>query len=105
MIELLTDLLMLTGYLKNNDIDYLIFNGTPDEKYQKEHLLNTFLSVINKDEYVFDLLNFSFTEWCISQGYVPIDKKSTPTIGHPTLDAHEAFGTMLLDVFQTHNKG
>jgi len=94
-INLYMDLINFTGYMKSNNIKYLIFRGNPVESFEEDHLLDTFSSVLSTDPGVFDLQRFSFTQWCIDKNYKPIDYQDRPEIGHPSLDAHQEFGLFL----------
>jgi hypothetical protein len=99
-INLNMDLINFTGYMKSNNIRYLIFRGNPVEKFEEEHLLDTFNAVLLADPGVFDLRHFSFTQWCLEKNYKPIDSEDRPEIGHPSLEAHRRFGLFLANHFK-----
>ena len=94
-INTLADLIMLAGFMKQHGIDYLIYRSCPIEKFTSAHLLDTFRDSVDTDPGMLDLFNFSFTGWCIEQGYTPIDSLDRPELGHPSLEAHQAFGKLL----------
>lgn len=96
-IELNMDLINFTGFMKSNNIRYLIFRGNPVEQLGNDHIRNTFDDVLTKDTNIFNLNNFSFTQWCLDRKYEPIDSVDKPMIGHPSLEAHQAFGLFLAD--------
>jgi hypothetical protein len=81
--------------MKQHGIDYLIYRSCPIEKFTSAHLLDTFRDSVDTDPGMLDLFNFSFTGWCIEQGYTPIDSLDRPELGHPSLEAHQAFGKLL----------
>lgn len=96
-INLIMDLINFTGFMKANNIEYLIFRGPPVEPFQEEHLLNTFDKFISTDSNVLDLKNFGFNQWCIDNNYPPLDWLDRPEIGHPSIEAHKAFGLFLTE--------
>jgi len=94
-INTLADLIMLTSFLKLNNIDYLIYRANPVEQFTTSHLLDSFRNQIDNDPGIIDIFNFSFTGWCIEQKYRPVDFIDRPELGHPSLEAHQAFGKLL----------
>jgi len=99
-INLYTDIIMLTGFLKQHGIQYAIYRGNPCLPLDPEHLLDSFKAVLHQDSGVFDLFDFSFTGWCVDRGHVPLDYQDQPHLGHPSLLAHEEFGIFLTNHLQ-----
>ena len=93
--NLLMDLIMLTSFFRENNIDYLIFRGQPIEQFDSAYLMDFFKNQINRDSGILDLFNFSFNKWSLSHGYQPVDLLDRPEIGHPSLEAHFKFGKFL----------
>jgi len=96
-INLIMDLINFTSFMKLHNIEYLIFRGNPAEPLEDEHVLDTFGNQLADDNNIFDLFNFSFTKWCVDNNYQPIDFVDQPYIGHPSLEAHNAFGLFLTE--------
>lgn len=94
-IRLLSSLVALTGLFKHNNIDYLIFRGNPVEKFEPEYVMDFLQKQLEQDPGILDLTNFSFTQWTLDRDFVPLDSLDLPTCGHPSLDAHRAFGNYL----------
>ena len=95
-INLLTDLIMLKHTLDALDVDFLVFQSPRAEKLQEEYLLDFFKQQIRDDERFFDLEEFGFCDWSLSQGFAPMDYHDRPSIGHYGPDAHRAFAEHIL---------
>lgn len=95
-INLLMDLVMLTSFFREHDVGYCIFRGNPSVEHGQGLLLDTFRHEIMQDPNILDLDHFSFTGWCVEQGLQPLDYHDQPTLGHPSLEAHERFSQSIL---------
>ena len=49
----------------------------------------------NPDNF-FDFESFGFLNWSLQQGFDPLDFLDRPEYGHPTAEAHSAFGEQIL---------
>lgn len=96
LINLYQDILSLIAFLKLQKIDYIIFQGNPVESFEPTFIKDIFKKQLDQYKNVLDLEKFSFTEWCISQNFVPIDSLDRPFIGHPSPQAHEAFAKQII---------
>jgi len=101
MTNLLTDIVMLTGWLKNNNIKYLIFSNV-DKLEGEEYIgytspfINSLRDSIDLDDNIIDLWNFSFGTYALENGLKPTDEDIYGKHGHPGKDAHILFGKYLL---------
>ena len=95
-INLLCDLIMLRALFDSLNIHFIIFQSPVAEKLQSDYLLDFFKKQIAEDSRFLDLENFGFCDWCIDQGFVPLDFLDRPKIGHPGPEAHIAFAEKIL---------
>lgn len=99
--ELLTDLIMFTGWCQNNHIQYLIFSnvdvlpGDSQVGYTSP-FLNTLKHRIDQDPNIIDLWNFSFGTFSLNGGFVPKDYHIYGKHGHPDSGAHRKFAEFLI---------
>jgi hypothetical protein len=94
-INLLTDILLFTTFLKSQNIDYLIFSGPSMETLQSEHLVD-FFKLQLQDPNIFDFEKFGFCNWCNANGFESIDTTEPKGTGHYKQDAHLAFAEQVL---------
>jgi hypothetical protein len=94
-INLLCDLLMFQSLMQQLNIQFLVFQSPVAEKLTSEYLVDFFKSNLNSQNF-FDLETFGFVNWCHQQGFIPLDLKDRPQIGHYGADAHRAFAEQIL---------
>lgn len=94
-IDLFSKLAMFDCFCKNNNIDYIVFQGPKAEKLQSEYLLDFFKTMITQKN-IIDLEKFGFCDWCAEQGFTPYDNLKFKKIGHYKKDAHYAFADNIL---------
>ncbi len=95
-INLLTDLIMLKSTMHALNVDFLIFQSPQAEKLESDYLLDFLKQQIAGDARFFDFEEFGFCSWCFENGFVPLNKSESPTIGHYGTDAHFAFANCVL---------
>jgi hypothetical protein len=93
-INFLMDILLFKKLLEQNNIQYLMFQGSIAEKLDKEYLLDFFRTHV-QDQRIFDLETFSFCGWCHKHGYQPFPGEPYEA-GHYGPDAHKAFAEQFL---------
>jgi len=103
-IKILQNIILLTNWCKNNNIQYVILSGPLQEPIDfNAPCVKNFYDEVNNDKNVINLFNDSFTEWCVRQGYTPMDEYTqeiqgrTYNIGHHGKLAHEAFAKFLIE--------
>lgn len=100
--NLLTDLIMLTGWAKSKNIKYLVYcntntlPGEPQVGLTSPFIANLFQTVLN-DKHIIDLWNFSFKDYALSCKFIPKDYNIYGEHGHPNAEAHQSFAHLLLD--------
>ena len=102
--KLLQNIILLTSWCKHNNIKYVIVSGPLQEPIDVlAPFVKNFYDVILNDNNIINIFENSFTEWCISQGFVPIDNYTqkihgkTHIIGHHGEKAHKAFADFLIN--------
>lgn len=98
--NLLTDVIMFTGWLKSHNMRYLIFNNTnvlPGEP--QVGLTSPFISslcqAVLDDKNILNFWEFSFKDFALSNNFVPKDYEKYGIHGHPGAEAHKLFGDFL----------
>ncbi len=99
--DLITDLLMLTGWCKSHNIRYLIFSNVdllPDHTTVdcKSPFLSSLVETFKDDPGVIDPWAFSFGTYARDLGYQPKDSHLYGIHGHPSHDAHQKFSEFLI---------
>lgn len=99
--NLLCELILLTGFLRDNKIKYLIWSGPQTECIHPVDsdapFISEFYKKITSDPRVFlPYDQISFCTWCTSRGYVPMDFAKFGKYGHHGEEAHKAFAEHLL---------
>jgi len=101
---LLQQIIMFTSWCKLNNIKYVIFSGPVVEPCDVHApFIKPFADEVAKDNSVLDLFTFSFTQWCLSKGFLPIDdftqeiNGKTFVVGHHGPEAHLAFANFLVE--------
>ena len=102
MTDLLTDIVMLTGWLKHNNIKYLMFSNV--DRFDGDDLigynspfLDSLQSTIKQDLCIIDPWEFSFGTHALEKGYIPKDANIYGKHGHPGEQAHIMFGNYLVE--------
>lgn len=100
--NLLTDIIMLTGWCKSNNIPYVVFSNVdilPDDNKigYTSPFIQSLRHTVELDPNVINPWNFSFGSHALSQGFVPKDQHLYGRHGHPDAQAHKMFGNLLVD--------
>jgi hypothetical protein len=98
------ELVMLTGFLKDQKINYIMFAGnnlTYKTIDYQDIFIKSFADHIHTDTDILDLNNFSFTQYCLQQNHVPFDQDQWGIHGHHGDLAHLDFAKFL---FNHYNK-
>jgi hypothetical protein len=97
-------LTMLTSFLKQQKVDYIVFVGnniTYKPLDYRADFIKNFAEYVRNDPNILDLNNFSFTQYCLQQQYIPFDKDQWGIHGHHGELAHQDFAKFL---FAHYNK-
>jgi hypothetical protein len=100
--NLLTDIIMLTGWCKHSNIPYVIFSNMDclpnDERVgYTSPFLQSLRQTIELDPNILNPWTFSFGTHALSQGFIPRDQNVFGRHGHPGAAAHNMFGKMLVE--------
>jgi hypothetical protein len=100
--NLLTDIVMLTGWCKSSNINYVIFSNVDrlpgdDKVGYTSPFVKSLRQTVEQDPNIIDLWNFSFGSYALSQGFVPKDQNKYGKHGHPGAEAHKMFGNLLVE--------
>lgn len=107
--NLLTDLIMLTGWCKSNNIPYVIFSNVaclPDDNKvgYESPFVQSLRATIEQDKNIINPWSFSFGQYALDAGFEPKDKVLYGIHGHPGESAHIMFGNYLVEyIKKTHN--
>jgi hypothetical protein len=106
--ELLTDIIMLTNFAKNNGINILIFENcqklpTLPHVDVASPFLSNFFKYINDSKNVINLWDFSFRDFSLNAGYKPKDAHKLGNDGHPSEEAHEHFANHIIEYIRSHD--
>ena len=101
MTNLLADIIMLTGFMKQRNIKYRIFNNMDafddDGSVGYESpFIHSMRNTVEQDSSCIDLWNFSFRQYALDKGHRPIDEAQYGIHGHPNTEAHKYFSEFLL---------
>jgi hypothetical protein len=103
-VNLLKEILLLTTWCKYNKIKYVIFSAVLQEPVDLEsEFIKSFYDNVAQDKNVLDIFKFSFTEWCLEKGHIPIDQYTQEihgkkyNIGHHGEKAHQDFANFLFE--------
>ena len=102
MSNLLTNLLMLSGWAQKNKIDMLIFSNVdvfPGQNVvgYNSPFLYSLVEEVAQDPAFINPWQFSFGTYALEHGFVPKDYNVYKQHGHPGQSAHEFFSKFLLD--------
>lgn len=105
LTNLLTDLIMFTGWAKNNNIQYCIFSNVDslpgDDKIgYTSPFINSLWNEIKNDTNVINPWEFSFGSYALSHGLKPKDYNRFKHHGHPGEEAHALFADFLIKHLQ-----
>lgn len=100
--DLLTDILMLSGWCQANSIQYRIFSNVDvlpgdDVIGYTSPFVSTLKEAILADSNIIDPWQFSFGTYALSNGFQPKDSNIYGNHGHPGADAHKFFGQYLIE--------
>lgn len=100
--NLITDIIMLSGFADANDIKIKIFCNTQKLPSLPEvdisaSFLKSLVKYVKLNKSIIDPWEFSFADYALSLGYEPKDKDKYGLNGHPGEKAHIAFGNYLLE--------
>jgi hypothetical protein len=98
--NLFVDIILLTAFFKNNDIKYLIWQGSQSLKSSDftTPFISSFYKQVQSDPNVLDIFDFSFSKYCsIIKGYIPYDSDQFGIYGHHAEPAHLDFAEYLLE--------
>ena len=101
MTDLLTDLIMFTGWAKNNNIQYIIFSNVDvlpgdDKVGYNSPFIESLKHEIENDKCVINPWTFSFGSYALNSGLVPKDYHLYKQHGHPGEEAHTLFANFIL---------
>jgi hypothetical protein len=102
--NLLTDLIMFTGWARSKKIDYLVFcntNTLPGEPQVglTSPFVHSLHQTVSNDKNIIDLWQFSFKDYALSNNFIPKDSHVFGIHGHPNADAHRSFADFLTNNF------
>jgi hypothetical protein len=95
-------LVILTSFLKQQKVDYIIFAGnnvTYKPLDYQTPFIKTFAEQIQDDPDILDLNNFSFTQYCLQHQHIPFDKDQWGINGHHGDLAHQDFAKFLFNYY------
>jgi hypothetical protein len=98
--NLFKELIMLTSFLKQQKVNYIMFAGNNLTYKPLDYLspfIKTFAEKIQDDPNILDLNNFSFTQYCLQHQHVPFDKDQWGIHGHHGELAHQDFAKFLFN--------
>jgi len=107
--NLLTDLLMFTGWCRDQNIKYLIFSNVnvlpgDDCVGYNSPFISSLYDTINQDKHILNLWQFSFKDFALAHGLQPKDCHLYADHGHPGEEAHALFGNFLYNKIDIHDK-
>jgi len=100
--NLFKELVMLTSFFKQQNVDYLMFAGnnlTYKPMDYQDVFIKSFADYVRSDLNILDLNNFSFTNYCLGQQHVPFDQDQWGINGHHGEAAHKDFAKFLFDYY------
>jgi hypothetical protein len=105
-LNLLKEILMFSGWCEANNINTIIFSGPLQEPIDfNTPFIKPFIDELSSFHNIIDIFSFSFTQWCVGNGFVPIDNYSqeihgkTYIVGHHGELAHKAFAQFLIQKY------
>lgn len=108
LTNLLTDLIMFSGWAETNNIKYRIFSTcepfpSEDKVGYNAPFINSLKNEILKNKNIINPWEFSFSSDALKRGFVPSDYDKYGRHGHPGKEAHIVFSQILLDSLQSDN--
>jgi hypothetical protein len=106
--NLLTDLIMFSGWAKLNNIQYKIFSNVDklpgeDKVGYTSPFISSLRQCVESDPNIINLWNFSFGSYALELGLTPKDFNVYGIHGHPGAVAHEKFAEFLIHHLDTNN--
>ena len=106
--NLLTDIIMLSGWCKSNNVKYVIFSNVdclPDSAKigYTSPFVHSLRHTIEQDPNIINPWVFSFGGHALDLGFIPKDQKSFGRHGHPNREAHKMFGNLLINHIEKHH--
>jgi hypothetical protein len=100
--ELLSDLIMFTGWAKSNNVSYIIFSNVDvlpgdDKVGYTSPFIQSLKHEIEGDKCIINPWTFSFGGYALNSGLVPNDYHVYKQHGHPGEKAHVLFANFLLE--------
>lgn len=98
--NLFSKIVLLTNFLKNNNIGYLIWFGPMNYKTvdYTTPFIKTFYQDIFNNKNIINFDQFSFSHYCsVTKGHVPYDSEKYGIYGHHCELAHKDFANYLLE--------
>ena len=103
-VKLLQNIILLATWCKQHNVTYVIVSGPLQEPVDfTTPFIKSFYDAMLNDSNIVNIFENSFTEWCVTQGFVPINDytqeihNKTYMIGHHGETAHKAFANFLID--------
>lgn len=96
--NLLQQILMLSSFLKNQGVRYLIWSNSPDIEpivWQNE-FVNSFYDACLDDKNIIPLFEKNFVDYSLAQGHGAFDNIKNPRKGHPDFLAHKDWANHLI---------
>lgn len=95
--DLTCQLVMLTSFLRDIGVQYLIWSNTPHLKSidWSANFVNPFYKKIVADNNIFSLFDLNFIDYVSSRGHTPLDN-SYDQGGHANEQAHKDFSNLLI---------
>ena len=102
-VNLIKEIILFTAWCKLNKIKYVVFSGPLQEPIDfQAPFVNSFYNELINDKNILNIFTDSFTEYCVKQGFSPIDSFTqeihgkTYIIGHHGQQAHQSFANFLI---------
>jgi hypothetical protein len=100
----LKELVMLTSFLKQQNVNYIMFAGN-NVTYKlidyQDIFIKSFSDYVYSDPRILNLNTFSFTQYCLEKQHVPFDFDQWGNHGHHGDLAHKDFANFLFDHYNT----
>jgi hypothetical protein len=99
--DLLSDVIMFTGWCRSNNISYCVFTNPdvlPDDTVvgYNSPFISTLRQQVLQDANVINPWHFSFGTYALDNGFIPKDYEIYRQHGHPGAQAHEFFSKYLI---------
>ena len=102
--NLFKELVMLTSFFKQQNVNYIMFAGN-NATYKlidyQDVFIKSFSDYIHTDPGILNLNDFSFTHYCLQHKHVPFDQDQWGIHGHHGEAAHRHFAEFLFTQYNT----